>query len=120
MKHSPLRRLTTALLVSAIFVLSAAYSAPPSVEIEIHNHLFEPDVIRIPAGTKIRLVIHNRDRTPEEFESLQLNRKKIIMGDNTAAIFIGPLVPGDYTFFGEFNPDTALGKIIVEENTDAR
>jgi hypothetical protein len=35
------------------------------------------------------------------------------MGGAKAIIFVGPLPPGEYPFFGEFNPGTALGKIIV-------
>lgn len=110
----------TALLMTAAIAPPAVPAAPPIFEIEIRNHLFEPDVLRIPANTKVKLVIYNRDATPEEFESLQLNREKVIMGGNKATVFIGPLSPGEYTFFGEFNPDTALGKIIVEESSDAR
>ena len=41
------------------------------------------------------------------------------MGGRKAVIFIGPLAPGEYPFFGEFNPQTALGKIIVKDSTDA-
>jgi len=29
-------------------------------------------------------------------------------------IFIGPLPPGRYPYFGEFHPETAQGLIIVE------
>ncbi len=86
----------------------------PVVEISIEQHLFVPSEITIPANTKVKLRIHNRDATPEEFESWELNREKVIMGNSTATIFIGPLPPGVYPFFGEFNPKTAQGKVIVE------
>ncbi|TGD75138.1 cupredoxin domain-containing protein [Mangrovimicrobium sediminis] len=96
-------------------VLAAAASAgPPVYELEIHNHLFLPDEIRIPAATKIKLVVYNRDPTPEEFESYELNREKVIMGGRKATLFIGPLQPGIYPFFGEFNPRTAQGRVVVE------
>jgi hypothetical protein len=36
------------------------------------------------------------------------------MGSAKAIIFIGPLKPGEYPFFGEFNPKTAQGKVIAE------
>ena len=64
-------------------------------------------------------MIINRDETPEEFESYELNREKVILGGRKAVVFIGPLPPGEYPFFGEFNPQTALGRIIVEEIADA-
>lgn len=93
-------------------------AAPPIFEIEILNHLFQPDTLTIPANTKVKLIVYNRDPTPEEFESFELNREKVIMGGRKAIIFIGPLPPGDYPFFGEFNPQTALGKIIVKAGAD--
>ena len=101
------------LLVLAMAV--PAVAAPPVFEIEIRNHLFEPDVITIPANTKVKLIVYNRDPTPEEFESFELNREKVIMGGTRATIFVGPLPPGEYPFFGEFNPNTALGRIIVSD-----
>jgi hypothetical protein len=83
-------------------------------KLEIRDHLFHPEEIRIPAHTKVKLVVYNRDPTPEEFESYELNREKVIMGGSKASIFIGPLAPGVYPFFGEFNPRTAQGRVIVE------
>jgi plastocyanin len=102
-----------------MLLAAAAAAGPPIVEIEIRNHLFLPDVLRIQANTKVKFVVYNRDATPEEFESFELNREKVIIGGGKAIIFIGPLPPGEYPFFGEFNPNTALGKIIVEDQTDA-
>jgi hypothetical protein len=86
----------------------------PIYEIEIRDHLFLPEELRIPANTKVKLVVYNRDSTPEEFESYELNREKVIMGGRKANIFIGPLAPGTYPFFGEFNPKTAQGRVIAE------
>ena len=98
-----------------IFILLAmpAFAKPPIFEIEIRNHLFEPSELIIPANTKIKLIVYNRDPTPEEFESYELNREKVIMGNRKAVVFIGPLKPGKYPFFGEFNPKTAQGIIIA-------
>jgi hypothetical protein len=86
----------------------------PVIEIEIREHLFWPSEVRVPANTKVKLLVYNRDPTSEEFESYELNREKVIMGNRKAVIFIGPLLPGEYPFFGEFHPDTAQGKVIAE------
>lgn len=94
--------------------LATAWPGPPEFTIEIRSNLFWPSEIVIPADTKVKLLIHNLDSTPEEFESYELNREKVIMGGRKAVIFIGPLNPGTYPFFGEFHPDTALGQVIVE------
>jgi plastocyanin len=97
-----------------LFAVVAAHAAAPVFEIEIRDHLFSPAELTIPAGKKVKLVVYNRDPTPEEFESYELNREKVIMGSSKAVIFIGPLKPGEYPFFGEFNPKTAQGKVIAE------
>ena len=86
----------------------------PIFNLEIRDHLFHPDELLIPANTKVKLIVYNRDPTPEEFESYELNREKVIMGGRKANVFIGPLAPGEYPFFGEFNPKTAQGRVVVE------
>ena len=88
-------------------------AATAEYEIEIRDHLFYPSELTIPAGVKIRLRIINNDETPEEFESFELNREKVILGKKSGIVFIGPLEPGEYPFFGEFYPKTAQGKVIV-------
>lgn len=93
-----------------------SYAAPPVFEIMIKDHLFYPDELVIPANTKVKLLVKNQDATPEEFESYELNREKVIPGNTQAIIFVGPLPPGIYPFFGEFFPKTAQGKIIVNES----
>ncbi|MGV8838298.1 cupredoxin domain-containing protein [Cellvibrio sp.] len=97
-----------------LFFCAIVRAEVPTFTIEIRDHLFFPSQLIIPANTKVKLIIINRDATPEEFESYELNREKVIMGGAKAIIFVGPLVPGDYPFFGEFNPKTAQGIIRVE------
>lgn len=80
----------------------------------IQDHRFQPAELKLPAGKKIKLIIENRDATPEEFESHSLNREKVIAGRSSASIFIGPLDPGRYPFIGEFNEKTAQGVIVVQ------
>lgn len=103
-------------LLAAGFLFSVAVTAEvPTFTLEIRDHLFFPSTLIIPADTKVKLIVQNKDATPEEFESYELNREKVIMGGAKAIIFIGPLPPGDYPFFGEFNPKTAQGMIRVEK-----
>ena len=93
---------------------ASLFAATPVIEIEIRDHLFFPAEVVIPADTKVKLLVRNMDPTPEEFESYELNREKVISGNSQAVIFIGPLPPGEYPFFGEFYPKTAQGKVLVE------
>jgi hypothetical protein len=93
---------------------SAALAADPEFSLVIRDHRFEPAELRVPAGKRIKLIIDNQDATAEEFESHELNREKVIPGKTKAPVFIGPLAPGRYPFFGDFNPKTATGVVIVE------
>lgn len=86
----------------------------PEFHIIIKNHKFQPAEVVVPANTKVKLIVENQDATPEEFESHEMHREKIIAGNKTAKILIGPLKPGKYPFFGEFNQDTAQGMVIAE------
>jgi len=85
------------------------------VDLFIRDHKFEPEILELPAGQKIRITVHNLDSTIEEFESIDLKREKIIPGHSKAKIILAPLKSGEYKFFGEFHEETAQGKIIVKE-----
>ena len=71
-------------------------------------------VMEVPTGKKVKLLIENRDSTPEEFESHSLNREKVIPGKSTGTVYIGPLAAGSYPFVGEFNEKTAKGVIVAK------
>lgn len=83
-------------------------------EIAIKNHRFVPDVIEAPAGRKIKLIVHNQDKTIEEFESHDLKREKIVPGGRKINVILAPLKPGKYHFFGEFHEETANGYLIIK------
>jgi len=104
-----------ALSTALFFALAApAHADLAEYRLVIKNHHFEPANLEIPAGQKIKLIIENQDPTPEEFESHQLNREKIVPANGKTSVFLGPLDPGTYPFFGEFNPKTATGNILVK------
>ena len=102
----------------AVLVTCVLNAAPAVAEetylIVIKEHRMNPTELSVPAGQKIKLLVDNQDATPEEFESFTLNREKIIPGNSKATIYIGPLKPGTYEYFGEFNQSTAQGKIIAK------
>lgn len=102
------------ILLFGLLLPYQVFAKKPVFEIIIKDHLFYPSEFEIPSGIKIKLVIINQDNTSEEFESYELNREKIVMGNSKAVVFIGPLEPGVYPFFGEFNVKTAQGVILVK------
>lgn len=80
----------------------------------LKDHRFQPAELTVPAGKKIKLLIENRDETSDEFESFELNREKVLPGQRTTTLFIGPLEEGRYPYIGEFSEETAKGVIIAK------
>ena len=85
-----------------------------SYTIVIKDHHFDPSQLTIPAGQKIKLTIDNQDPTAEEIESYALNREKVVAGSKQIIIYLGPLRPGSYKYFGDANPKTAQGIIVAQ------
>ena len=108
-----MRRLLAVALLALVPLLAAAAAEPPTFTLTLKNHRFVPAQVVVPANTKVKLLIVNEDATPEEFESHELNREKIVTGKGRITVWVGPLKPGKYPFFGEFHMDTAQGVLIA-------
>ncbi len=103
------------LFIAALFVTSTtALAAETSFELAIKDHMFSPAEIKIPANKRVKLLVHNQDTTPEEFEGEDFTLEKVIPGNSKASIMVGPFEPGRYEFVGEFHEKTAKGALIVE------
>jgi plastocyanin len=102
------------ILALILLVPTLVIATENEVEIKIKNHKFEPAQVVVPAGKKIKLLIENQDATPEEFESHELNREKVIAGNSSTTIYVGPLDSGSYGYFGEFNAVSAQGVIVAK------
>ncbi len=105
----------SAILFMALGLFSVnALAQTKEYKITIKDHKFSPKNLEIVSGEKVKLVVENQDKTVEEFESDDLSREKIIGGNKNAVIYVGPLKPGVYKYYGEFNPKTAQGTITVK------
>ncbi len=110
------------LVVSSTALLIALGTAGPALaatadeplSLTIKDHRFEPSQLEVPAGKKLKLSIQNLDATPEEFESADLGREKVVPGKSKILINIGPLKPGTYRFVGEYHERTAQGQIVAK------
>ena len=109
-----MKRIALALALLTSLSLAAVAADEPEYRLVIENHKFSPETVTVPAGKKIKLVVENRDATPEEFESHSLKREKVIPGKTRATILVGPLKPGEYKFFGEFHEATAKGVLVAK------
>lgn len=107
-----------AILAGVFSFASPRAFALPEVVVEIKDHLFYPQNVVVPAGKKVRLTFINFDDTPEEIDSFSLNREKVIFANSKGSIYIGPLKPGEYPFFGEFHPNSAVGKVVVKAHEE--
>jgi heme/copper-type cytochrome/quinol oxidase subunit 2 len=104
---------------SLALAVAALTGSPASAEedpytLTIKEHRFEPSEITLPADKKVVLTVKNLDQTPEEFESTELRREKVVPGGQQATIYIGPLKPGRYEFFGDFNSQTAQSVVVIK------
>jgi hypothetical protein len=107
-------RRIAALACLALLVAAPAVAEDHAASLTIKDHRFQPEELVVPAGVKIKLTVKNLDPTPEEFESVSLRREKVIPGGTEGVVYIGPLKPGSYDFFGDFNPKTARGQIVAK------
>ena len=115
LERSTLKKSMMAAVLSGVLAAPLATRADaPEFAIGIENPRFVPAEVTVPAGQRLKLVIHNRDKTPEEFESHDLKREKVVAGRTKVNVWVGPLKPGTYKFFGEYHEDTAQGRLIAK------
>ncbi len=105
-------------IVAAPFMLALAGAtfagSLPQFTLVLKNHVYHPDELKIPAGITVKIIVRNEDATPEEFESTDFGREKIVLPNSNIEVYVGPLKAGTYGFFGDFHQDTAKGRLIVE------
>ena len=110
----PMPRLGLLVLALIFEHATSAMAQDAPYTLILKDHKFQPTEIEIPADKKITLIVKNQDPTPEEFESIELRREKVVPGGEQITVYIGPLKPGRYEFFGDFNPATARGHIVAK------
>jgi hypothetical protein len=108
-----MKRVSLLFLLLALISASAVAGDLPELTLRIKGHQFIPAQMNVPANVKFKLIVVNEDPTPEEFESHELNREKVVTGNGKIVVYIGPLKPGRYPYFGDFNQKTAQGVLIA-------
>ncbi len=104
---------------AATFALLLMSGIPPAhaqteVALTIENNRFAPEEIKVKAGAAWVLVITNKDKGPEEFESKDLRIEKVIPAGKTVRLRMPALKAGSYGFVGEYHEKTAKGRIVAE------
>src|SRR5262249_46250763 len=111
------RRVAMAVLatLATVMVATAARAADPKeIPITIENNRFSPEEIKVKAGEPFVLVVTNKDKAPEEFESKDLRIEKVVPACKTMKGRVGAIKAGTYPFVGEYHESTAKGRIIAE------
>jgi high-affinity iron transporter len=106
--------LVVATLLAGMLAGGSAARAEEVVSLAFTQHRFVPNRLEVPANVKFRLLVKNNDDTADEFESTDLNREKLVTPGQTITVFLGPLSPGEYKFFGDFHQDTAQGVMVAK------
>ena len=101
-------------ILAVLMMLIATMVQAEDYLITIQKNHFTPQELTIPAGKKVKITVTNRDSTPAEFESSDLNREKLVGANSDIIVYIGPLDPGRYVFFDDFHRDTTTGIILVK------
>ena len=107
-----MRRFALATLLLTVTALPGL-AADAQVLISIKDHQFVPGDVAAPAGVKVELIVKNDQTVNAEFESTALHREKIVPAGGQISIFVGPLDPGSYEFFDDFN-QAARGRLVVK------
>lgn len=112
--RSLLLALATVVSVSLLCAAPTRAEDPQEVLLTFQDHKVIPDKLKLPAGKKFKFIVKNLDDAAEEFESVRLNREKVVPAGGQIILLVGPLSPGVYDYFGDFHPDTAKGELTVE------
>jgi cupredoxin-like protein len=101
-------------LAAALALPALAHADLPTFQLVAENGRFKPETIEVPANTRFRIEVTNRNAGPEEFETASPFKELVLAPGVTRSTVFPPLPPGTYPFFGEFHKDTAKGQIIAK------
>lgn len=103
-----------ALFLAAFAAAPARADEMPTIRIEMKDGAITPLRIEAPANKPFKLELHNTGKTPVEFESIELNREKVLAPQSQSFIVFRKLSPGEYTFFDDFHPDAPKALLVVK------
>ena len=92
----------------------AGRTAPSGITLTLKNHRFTPATFNVQAGQRVKVTLINQDPATEEFDSHDLRLEEVVTPMGRASFDIGPLEAGQYSFMGEFHPETAQGKVVAQ------
>jgi plastocyanin len=114
MMRRVVQRLLVGVIAGVVFTgVAIAAEAPPEIPLTIEKNRFQPDEVKVKAGSPFVLVITNKDQKAVEFESKELRVEKVVPAGKTVKVRIRALKPGAYPFLDDFHHETT-GRIVAE------
>lgn len=107
------RVFASAVALFAGVIAQSTYAQSATVMLVLQDHRFQPDVITVPAGQRVRIDFSNRDGTADDFECETLHIDKDIGPHGRIAFTLPLLKPGTYAFKAELHAATAQGRIVA-------
>ena len=102
------------LAIGVLLASQPAMAEDPSFEIVARDGRLSPEVLEVPAGVKLKLILRNEGNAPVEFESLALRVEKVLGPNAMAKVTVQPLTPGTYVFVDEFHAETGKMKLLAK------
>jgi uncharacterized protein (DUF58 family) len=115
--HTPRAVANLVLIISLSVIghnLTAANARKEVIEIRFFQQRFNPARVEVPAGVPLAIRVVNASKERIEFESLKLNREKVVEPGETVTVNVPPLKAGSYDFYDDFNDDVPEGKIVAK------
>lgn len=101
--------------LAGIFPATAARAEDmPVFTVEFNDGAVAPLRLEVPANKPFKIVLHNKGKTPAEFESIELHREKVLAAESSSFMVIQRLAPGEYPFFDDFHPNAPQAVLVAK------
>lgn len=100
------------LLFFSLMAGAVANAQDAVLSVSVKNHHFQPQQLTARANVPISIRVKNLDSGRKEFESTNPSIEKVIEGNSEAVIKLGPLAPGRYEFYDDFDQKSTMVLIV--------
>lgn len=108
------KRSIGAILALLLVSFNAQAEDLPTFELTFKDGQLSTKRLEVPAGKRFKIIVHNKGKTPIEFESLSLRKEKVLAPQSTSFVVINPISKGEYPFYDEFHMATTKGVIVAK------
>lgn len=95
-------------LLFSVLAMPDGHAQEAMLSVSVKNHQFQPAQLSARANVPISIRVKNLDSGRMEFESTNPSVEKVIGGNSEAVVKIGPLKPGRYEFYDDFDQKSTL------------